>query len=114
MAYAAYLKKRDEELRVEAAQAALFDKKLAQEEAWLRQGVKARRTRNEGRVRALGALRLERGARRDEVARVKAQLQEADRSGRKVLRCEGVGYAYGETPIVRDLTTTILPADRIG
>jgi len=114
IAYDAYLAQREEELRVEAAQAALFDKKLAQEEAWLRQGIKARRTRNEGRVRALESLRLERGARRDEVARVKAALQEADRSGRKVLRCEGLGYSFGGAPIVRDLTTTILRGDRIG
>ncbi|MEO5618210.1 MAG: ATP-binding cassette domain-containing protein [Candidatus Eisenbacteria bacterium] len=112
--YDAYLAQREEELRVEGEQAALFDKKLAQEEAWLRQGIKARRTRNEGRVRALESLRLERGARREEAARVKAQLQEADRSGRKVLRCEGVGYAFGDTPIVRDFTTTILRGDRIG
>jgi len=99
---------------VEAGQAALFDKQLAQEEVWLRRGIKARRTRNEGRVRALESLRLERGARREDVARVKATLQEADRSGRKVLRCEGVGYAFGDTPIVRDFTTTILRGDRIG
>jgi len=112
--YDAYLVQREQELRVEGEQAALFDKKLAQEEAWLRQGIKARRTRNEGRVRALESLRLERAARRDETARVKAQLQEADRSGRKVIRCEGVGYAYGDTVIVRDLTTTILRGDRIG
>jgi ATP-binding cassette subfamily F protein uup len=112
--YDAYLVQREEELRVEAEQAALFDKKLAQEEAWLRQGIKARRTRNEGRVRALEALRVERRARRDETASVKAQLQDADRSGRRVIRCEGVGYAYGDTPIVRDLTTTIVRGDRIG
>jgi ATP-binding cassette subfamily F protein uup len=80
----------------------------------VRRGIKARRTRNEGRVRALEALRLERGARRDEVARVKAQLQESERSGRMVLRCRGVAYAYGDAPIVRDLTTTILRGDRIG
>ena len=112
--YDAYLAQREEELRVEAGQSALFDKQLAEEEAWLRQGIKARRTRNEGRVRALESLRLERGARRDEVGRVKATLQEADRSGRKVLRCEGVGFAFGDTPIVRDFTTTILRGDRIG
>jgi ATP-binding cassette subfamily F protein uup len=114
IAYDAYLAQREEELRVEGAQAALFDKKLAQEEAWLRQGIKARRTRNEGRVRALESLRLERRARRDETARVKAAIQEADRSGRKVLRCEDVGYDYGGMPIVRDLTMTILRGDRIG
>ena len=80
----------------------------------MRQGIKARRTRNEGRVRALEALRLERGARRDEVERVKAQIQEADRSGRKVLRLDHVGYGFGSSPIVRDLAITILRGDRIG
>jgi ATP-binding cassette subfamily F protein uup len=114
LSYDAYLAQREEELRVEAEQAALFDKTLAREEAWVRQGIKARRTRNEGRVRALEALRLERGARRDEVERVKAQIQEADRSGRKVLRLDHVGYGFGSSPIVRDLAITILRGDRIG
>jgi len=112
--YDAFVEQREEELRVEAEQARLFDKKLAQEEAWVRRGIKARRTRNEGRVRALEALRQERGARRDEVARVKAQLQESDRSGRIVLRCQNVGYGFGGSRIVRGLTTTILRGDRIG
>ncbi len=112
--YDAYVALREDELRVEVEQAKLFDKKLAQEEAWVRRGIKARRTRNEGRVRALEALRLERGARREEVATVRAQLVEAERSGRMVLRCRNVTYGYGETPIVRDLTTTILRGDRIG
>jgi ATP-binding cassette subfamily F protein uup len=114
MSYDAYLEKREEELRVEAAQAALFDKKLASEEAWVRQGVKARRTRNEGRVRALEALRVERRARRDETARVQATLQEADRSGKVVLRCENLGYGYEDRPIVRGFTGTILRGDRVG
>jgi ABC transport system ATP-binding/permease protein len=112
--YDAYLETREEEQRVEVDQAALFDKKLALEEAWVRRGIKARRTRNEGRVRALEALRVERGARRDEVARVKAQLQEAERSGRVVLRCKDLGHAYGGPPIVRGFTGTILRGDRIG
>jgi ATP-binding cassette subfamily F protein uup len=114
MSYDAYLDRRADELRVESEQAALFDKKLAQEEAWVRRGIKARRTRNEGRVRALEALRVERGARRDEVARVKASLQEAERSGKVVLRCENLGYAYDGVPIVRGYTGTILRGDRIG
>ncbi len=114
MSYDAYLEKREVELRVEAVQDALFDKKLAREEAWVRQGVKARRTRNEGRVKALEALRLERGARRDETARVQATLQEADRSGKVVLRCENLGYAYGDRPIVRGFTGTIQRGDRVG
>jgi len=112
--YPAYVEQREEELRVETEQAALFDQKLAKEEAWVRRGIKARRTRNEGRVRALEALRLERGARRDEVARVKMQLSEADRSGRMVVRCENVTYGHAGTPIVSGLTTTIRRGDRIG
>ena len=112
--YDAYVQQRQDELRIEADQAQLFDKTLAQEEAWVRRGIKARRTRNEGRVRALEALRLKRGARRDETARVKAQLQEADRSGRRVLRCENLTFEYPNTLVVRGLTTTILRGDRIG
>jgi len=112
--YDAYLALREDELRVEGEQDKLFDKKLAQEETWLRRGIKARRTRNEGRVRALESLRLERGARREEVARVKAQLQEAERSGRMVLRSKDVSFAYGPEPIVQGLSTTILRGDRIG
>ena len=91
--YDAYVLKREEEQRVETEQEKLFDKKLAQEEAWLRRGIKARRTRNEGRVRALESLRAERSARREEAGRVKAQLQEAERSGRVVLRCRDLGFA---------------------
>ncbi len=112
--YDAYVEQREEERRVEIAQAALFDRKLAKEEAWVRRGIKARRTRNEGRVRALEALRRERGARRDEVTRVTMQLSEAERSGRMVLLCRNVTYGYAGTPIVRGLTTTIRRGDRIG
>jgi ATPase subunit of ABC transporter with duplicated ATPase domains len=112
--YDAYLGTREQEQRIEGDQAALFDKKLALEEAWVRRGIKARRTRNEGRVRALEALRVERSARRDEVARVKAQVQDAERSGRVVLRCKDVGFAYDGPPIVRGFTGTILRGDRIG
>jgi ATP-binding cassette subfamily F protein uup len=112
--YDEYLEQREEELRVEAEQAALFDKRLAQEEAWVRGGIKARRTRNEGRVRALESLRVERGARREEVARVKGALQQAERSGRVVLRCQDLGYGFGARPVVRGFTGTILRGDRVG
>ncbi len=112
--YDEYLRRRDDELRVEAEQAALFDKKLAQEEAWLRQGIKARRTRNEGRVRALEAMRDERRARRDPGATVKATLQDAEKSGRLVLRVRDVDFGYGDAPVVRGLSTTIMRGDRIG
>ena len=112
--YPVYLEKKSAALDSEARDLDRLDKKLAQEEIWLRQGVKARRTRNEGRVRALESLRLERAARRDEVARVKGAIQEAERSGRAVLRCQNLGYAYGDAPIVRGYTGTILRGDRIG
>jgi ABC transport system ATP-binding/permease protein len=112
--YDLYLEKREAELRAGAEQERVFDRKLAREEAWVRGGIKARRTRNEGRVRALEALRLERGARRDDVGRVKATLQEAEKSGRVVLRCEKAGCGFGGEPVVRELTTTILRGDRIG
>ncbi|HEY6196787.1 MAG TPA: ATP-binding cassette domain-containing protein, partial [Candidatus Eisenbacteria bacterium] len=112
--YDAYLASRAQELEVQAAQGALFDKKLAGEEAWLRRGIKARRTRNEGRVRALEGLRRERSARRDEMGQVKAQLQDAERSGRVVLRCRDLSYAWGGTPIVSSFNATLLRGDRVG
>ncbi len=112
--YDVYLERREDELRATVEQDRVFDKKLAQEEAWLRRGIKARRTRNEGRVRALESLRAERGARRDEAGRVKAQLQDTEKSGRIVLRYKDLGYAYGSTPIVRGATGSIMRGDRIG
>jgi ATP-binding cassette subfamily F protein uup len=105
---------RDHERSIELEQDAKFDRKLAQEEAWLRQGIKARRTRNEGRVKDLEALRLERSRRREDQGRVKANLAEADTSGRIVIRTEGLDFAYGEKTIVAGLTTTIRRGDRIG
>jgi len=112
--YDAYLARREDERQVEADHAALFDKKLAEEEAWVRRGIKARRTRNEGRVRALEALRVERAARRDDVGRVAAQLQVAERSGKVVLRVENASFAYDARPIVAGLTLTLQRGDRIG
>jgi ATP-binding cassette subfamily F protein uup len=76
--------------------------------------IKARRTRNEGRVRALEQLRVERSARRDEVGRVRAALQDSERSGKMVLRCEDVGYAWGDRGDREELSTTILRGDRVG
>ncbi len=112
--YDAYLDAKDAARTVEAGQDAQFDRKLAQEEAWLRQGIKARRTRNEGRVRSLEALRVERSQRREETGRVRAQLQEADPSGKIVLRLRDVGFDYGGSPIVTGLSGTFLRGDRIG
>ena len=112
--YDTYLERKDAALAVEEREWALFDKKLAKEEAWIRTGIKARRTRNEGRVRALEALRLERAARRERVGSVRLQAQEAERSGRLVVEARNVSFSRGEGPIVRDLTTTISRGDRVG
>ena len=95
----------------------MFDKKLAQEEAWLRQGIKARRTRNEGRVRRLEALRLDRRARRDETGGVKAALLEGEQSGRRVLRTEKASFEYeAGVPIVRNVPVAraLLAGARVG
>jgi ATP-binding cassette subfamily F protein uup len=112
--YANYLKKREEILAAEAEQNAQFDKKLAQEEIWIRQGIKARRTRNEGRVRALQQLRRERSQRRDKQGNVSMQLQEAERSGKLVIEAEHIGQSYDGKVLFDDFTTLIQRGDRIG
>jgi len=112
--YDTFLVRKEEALAAEEKHNALFDKKLAQEEVWIRTGIKARRTRNEGRVRALEAMRRERGRRRDAVGRVKLEIQEAERSGSLVAALEGVSFLRGARPIIRDLSTTVMRGDRIG
>ncbi len=112
--YDTFLLRKEQALAAEETQNALFDKKLAQEEVWIRTGIKARRTRNEGRVRALEAMRRERGRRREQVGRVKLQIQEAERSGSLVAALENVSFARGTRPILRDLSTTVMRGDRIG
>jgi ABC transport system ATP-binding/permease protein len=112
--YDTFLVRKDEALAAEEKHNALFDKKLAQEEIWIRTGIKARRTRNEGRVRALEAMRRERSQRRDAVGRVKLEIQEADRSGALVAVLEGVSFLRGTRPIIRDLSTAVMRGDRIG
>ena len=112
--YANYLRRREERLHAEAQANALFDKKLAQEEVWIRQGIKARRTRNEGRVRALKALRVERAQRRELGGNVKMTAANAQASGRKVIDLEHVHQAYGGRVLIDDLTTTVMRGDRIG
>ncbi len=109
-----YLRRREERLHAESVENARFDTFLAEEEVWIRQGIKARRTRNEGRVRRLKALRVERAQRRESQGNVKMVLAEAEASGKKVIELRGVDFSFGETPIVRDLSTTILRGDRIG
>ncbi|MDH5760390.1 MAG: ATP-binding cassette domain-containing protein [Gemmatimonadota bacterium] len=112
--YPTYLRRKDELLAAEEREWELHDRKLAQEEEWIRQGIKARRTRNEGRVRALERLREQRAARRERVGRVRMNVQQGERSGEKVITARGVRFAYGEDVLVRDLSTTIVRGDRIG
>jgi len=112
--YDAYLSKKEELLEIEARAAANFDKKLAEEEAWIRQGIKARRTRNEGRVRALQAMRWERSQRLEFQGTVRFALEPGVISGKLVIDLRRVGFRYDDRAIVRDLTTTILRGDRIG
>ena len=112
--YASYLERKEAALAAEGREWAEFDKKLAKEEVWIRTGIQARRTRNEGRVRALEALRRERGARRDRTGTVKLQAAEAERSGRLVFEARDVTFAHGERTIVRDFSTTITRGDRVG
>jgi ATP-binding cassette subfamily F protein uup len=112
--YKNFLVRREALLEEEAQQNALFDKKLAQEEVWIRQGIKARRTRNEGRVRALEQLRRERGARREVQGKVKMQLQDADRSGKLVVEAEAVGQSYDGRVLFKDFNTVIQRGDKIG
>ena len=112
--YDQYLERKAAALEDEERQNAVFDKKLAQEEAWLRRGVKARRTRNEGRVRELLKLRAERAARRDLGGPVKAALQEAERSGYKVITAKKLGRSYEGRWLFRGLDTLICRGDKVG
>ena len=112
--YDEFVERREALLEAEITRQALFDKKLAQEEAWVRQGIKARRTRNEGRVRALKKLREEYRQRRELQGTAKIQLQLAERSGALVAEAFDAGFAYDNRPIVRGFSTTIMRGDRIG
>jgi ATP-binding cassette subfamily F protein uup len=112
--YDTYLERREADLAAESAQRARFDKRLAEEETWIRRGVKARTTRNEGRVRALERMREERRARREQVGTVRIQAQRAVPSGRLVVEALGVEVGYGDRPVIRDFSTTILRGDRVG
>jgi ATP-binding cassette subfamily F protein uup len=112
--YAEYQRRKEEQLNAEAVANARFDKLLAQEETWIRKGVEARRTRNEGRVLRLERLRLERAARRDRVGQVSFAVGAGERSGEMVVELHGVSKRYGERAIIRDFSTRILRGDRIG
>ncbi|WP_052284059.1 ABC transporter ATP-binding protein [Kluyvera genomosp. 1] len=111
--YDQYLLEKEEALRVEELQNAEFDRKLAQEEVWIRQGIKARRTRNEGRVRALKAMRNERSARREVMGSAKMQVEEASRSGKIVFEMEDVNYQVDGKVLVRDFSAQVQRSDKI-
>ena len=112
--YDTYLERKDASLAAEAREWEEFDKKLAKEEVWIRTGIRARRTRNEGRVRSLEALRVERSARRERTGTVRLQAPEAERSGRLVAEVKDVSFARGDRPIIHDFSTIIARGDRVG
>ena len=112
--YQTYLDRRDQELAAEADQFAAFDKKLAKEEEWIRQGIKARRTRNEGRVRALEQLRRERAARRERQQTADLTLVDASKSGRLVTEAKELSLTLGDKKLFEGFSTTVLRGDRIG
>src|SRR6478672_1571501 len=109
-----YVRRKEERLNAEAQENARFDKLLAQEEVWIRQGIKARRTRDEGRVRRLKAMRNERAERRAQAGNVRMATAQAGESGKKVIEAKDVDFAHGDNVLVRDFSTTILRGDRIG
>lgn len=112
--YENFLRRKEEMLHAEEKQNALFDKKLAQEERWIRQGIKARRTRNEGRVRALKAMRVERAERREQQGKVSFNLNEAQKSGQIVIEAEHITHCFNDKTIIKDFSITIMRGDRIG
>ncbi len=112
--YDTFLDRKEAALAAEETQNALFDKKLAEEEVWIRTGIKARRTRNEGRVRALERLRQIRSDRREATGKVQLAIAEGGRSGMLVAAVDSVSFAYGQRQIVRDFSTSIMRGDRVG
>ena len=112
--YKTFLERKAHALEVEAEQSALFDKKLAQEEVWIRQGIKARRTRNEGRVRALKALREERMARREVQGKANFGLEKADSSGKLVLEAKSISQAFDGNTVIEDFSLRVMRGDKIG
>ncbi len=112
--YEKYLTAKQQMLDAEQTANALFDKKLAQEEAWIRQGIKARRTRNEGRVRALEKMRNERSQRREQLGAAKLSANQAEISGKIVIEAEGISFKWEQQPIVNNFSCTIMRGDKIG
>jgi ATP-binding cassette subfamily F protein uup len=112
--YSTFVKRKEAMLSAEQSQNAVFDKKLAQEEQWIRKGIEARRTRNEGRVRALKRLRERRKERRELSGKVRMQISTENRSGRLVIEAENVSYAFGDKTIIQNFSTTIQREDKVG
>ncbi len=112
--YDTFLQRKQDVLATEETLWRKFDQKLKEEEIWIRKGIKARRTRNEGRVRALKALRAERSQRRDRTGTVSMQIQEANTSGKLVLEVTNISYAWGETPVISDFSANIMRGDKVG
>ena len=112
--YPTYVSRKQKVLKDEEKENTLFDKKLAQEEIWIRQGIKARRTRNEGRVRALEDLRRERANRRSVAGSANVRIQAADRSGKIVLEVDNISYAWDDNWVLQHFSTTIMRGDKIG
>lgn len=112
--YRTYLRDKEKALEEETRNNALFDKKLEAEEAWIRQGIKARRTRNEGRVRALEAMRTEYADRVKPDGKARIHVEEAERSGRKVIEARNVSYSYDDDPLIEKLSIKIMRGDRVG
>ena len=112
--YRRFLEFRDQQLEAEAKSNMEFDKKLAQEEVWIRQGIKARRTRNEGRVRALESMREEYKARRNQEGKASMELNTASRSGKVVMELEHVSHGFGDRTVIRDFSTKVMRGDKIG
>jgi ATP-binding cassette subfamily F protein uup len=112
--YDNFLRRKEKALEDEAVAEEKFDKKLAEEEAWIRQGIKARRTRNEGRVRSLMKMREEREERLAKEGTARIHIEEGEQSGRKVIRARNISYSYGEEAVIRDFSIKIMRGDRIG
>jgi ABC transport system ATP-binding/permease protein len=112
--YRTFLQRKEAWLEAEETNNALFDKKLAKEEEWIRKGIKARRTRNEGRVRALKEMREERRARREQPGRVRMEIQDAALSGKMIIEAKEISFSYGNAPLVRDFSARIVRGDRVG
>ena len=112
--YANFLRRKEKALEDEETANARFDKKLGQEEVWIRQGIKARRTRNEGRVRSLEKMREEFSGRIKQDDKARIHIEEAEQSGRKVIRAKNIGYSYGDEKVIQDFSIKIMRGDRIG